>query len=143
MPEEAERRDCPFCKESIKADAVKCRYCGSKVEPDAAGHEGTCPFCKEEIKPGATKCRYCQSQLGPSPALQGERFAGRIPAGDCGCGCGGAQSFRGGAGYRVAARYLAPSPVRDWLNCAEYCFLENIGDEAATDHCIIYRCGGW
>ena len=70
------RRECPYCKEEIKADAVKCKHCRSKVSPEAPGHEGKCPYCCEKIHPEAIKCRHCGSDL-----KEGE--------GDCGCGCGG------------------------------------------------------
>ncbi|HEX9931659.1 MAG TPA: hypothetical protein VGB08_02320 [Allosphingosinicella sp.] len=29
-------RRCPFCAEEIRAEAIKCRFCGSEVEPPAA-----------------------------------------------------------------------------------------------------------
>jgi phage shock protein PspC (stress-responsive transcriptional regulator) len=31
----SELRKCPWCAESIRAEAVKCRYCGALLEPDA------------------------------------------------------------------------------------------------------------
>lgn len=61
-------RQCPFCKEAIHADAVKCKFCGSQVEPTRLDHGGTCPFCKESINPQALICKHCRSHLGPSKA---------------------------------------------------------------------------
>jgi Double zinc ribbon len=135
MAENAEQRECPFCKESIKANAVKCRYCGSQLPRTAVDHEGVCPFCKEDIKPGALKCRYCHSRLGPLPSIRGEPLAAQRSQGDCGCG-GGRYSPR-------RARVVYASPADDWWSCVDYCFLENLGDDAATDMCIAYRCGDY
>jgi hypothetical protein len=38
-PVTSDERKCPQCAESIKADAVRCRFCGVAVEPVAAVHE--------------------------------------------------------------------------------------------------------
>jgi hypothetical protein len=56
-------RECPFCRETVKADATRCRYCRATIPPAGPDHGGTCPFCKEDIKPEAIRCRYCQSDL--------------------------------------------------------------------------------
>jgi hypothetical protein len=68
---EADERECPFCKELIKASAVKCRYCRSSVTPDLPDHGGTCPFCKEAVKTDAITCRYCGSSIGPGSRAPG------------------------------------------------------------------------
>ena len=59
-------RECPFCKEEIKAEAVKCKHCHSTVKPETPPHGGTCPFCKEEIKSEAIKCKHCGSMVDGS-----------------------------------------------------------------------------
>lgn len=59
-----ETRECPFCKEEIKADAIKCKHCRSTVKPKTPSHGGVCPYCKEEIKPDAIKCKHCGSMVG-------------------------------------------------------------------------------
>lgn len=71
-------RECPYCKEEIKAEAIKCKHCGSRLSPEQPAHGGVCPYCKEDIKPDAVKCKHCKSNLAPMEA-GGER------RGDCDC----------------------------------------------------------
>ena len=75
-------RDCPFCMEQIKAEAIKCKYCGSTVQPEDMPHGGTCPYCKETINPKAVRCKHCKSNLGIVPASA----SGNGPCGGC-VGC--------------------------------------------------------
>ena len=73
--EESDVRACPYCKEEIKADAIKCKHCGSPLSPEKPSHGGVCPFCKEEIHPEAIRCKHCRSDLNTGTE-------------DCGCGSG-------------------------------------------------------
>lgn len=57
-------RNCPFCKEEIKTDAIKCKHCHSFIAPEKPLHDGTCPYCKEQIHNEAIKCKHCGSNLG-------------------------------------------------------------------------------
>lgn len=65
-------RSCPYCKEEIRADAIRCKHCRSAIAPEQPPHGGTCPYCKETIHPEAIKCKHCGSSVGPAQ--------------DCGCG---------------------------------------------------------
>jgi len=56
-------RECPFCKEEVKAEAVRCKHCQATLVPTEAGHKGICPFCKESINPQAVRCRHCGANL--------------------------------------------------------------------------------
>jgi hypothetical protein len=75
---EATLRQCPFCKEDIKADATRCKNCRSTLMPEKPAHGGTCPFCKEDVNPEAIKCKHCASAIGPVGESKIES--------DCGCG---------------------------------------------------------
>lgn len=88
MANERKTCDCPYCKEEIRVDAIKCKHCGSSVAPEKLAHEGTCPYCKEQIHPQAIKCKHCQSDLRLSGSSEG------------GCGCG-----------RSSGMQLPPTPV--------------------------------
>ena len=61
-----EKTTCPSCKEELKAGAVKCKHCHSKLALEHPEHKGICPFCKEEVNPEAIKCKHCKSQIGGS-----------------------------------------------------------------------------
>jgi hypothetical protein len=76
--EQSATTECPYCKEEVKADAVLCKHCGSRLSAQAPEHGGVCPYCKESIHPEARRCKHCGSDL-EAKEKQG---------GDCCCGCG-------------------------------------------------------
>ncbi len=66
MNDKIKTRECPYCKEEIRAEAIRCKHCRSNVSPEKPAHEGICPYCKEEINPEAIKCKHCGSMLNGS-----------------------------------------------------------------------------
>jgi hypothetical protein len=78
-------RPCPYCKEDIKADAIKCKHCWSAVAPDKPAHAGICPFCKEDIKPDAIRCKHCKADLRPGGDFRRALVRADAQGKDCGC----------------------------------------------------------
>lgn len=74
----AKTRECPYCKEKVKLDAVRCNHCRAALVPGKPMHKGTCPYCKERIKSDAIKCKHCGSFVGP-------RTGAPNAGDDCGC----------------------------------------------------------
>jgi hypothetical protein len=91
---EASTKECDFCKEEIRADAIRCKHCGSAVGSPGPTHGGTCPYCKEAIKPDAVKCKHCGSTVVDATQT----------ASEFGCGCGG-------TGPGAQARFGVPATV--------------------------------
>ena len=77
MTNDDNTRDCPYCKEEIKSDAIKCKHCHSKLARKEPPHGGKCPYCKEAIHPEAIRCKHCKSSL--------------VSDAKADCGCGGSQ----------------------------------------------------
>jgi hypothetical protein len=105
MPDRAETKECPYCKEEIKPDAVKCKHCGSRLAPERPSHGGICPYCKEQVHPEAIKCKNCGSWIGASATDRRE---------GCGC-CGGLQQADP---LRMIMRRRADGP-RDPIGCRD------------------------
>jgi len=89
-PSSAETRNCPYCKEEINLEAIRCKHCGSWLASERPSHKGTCPYCKEQIHPEAIKCKHCGSNLRAEGLLTGS----------CGCMSGGSTE-RSAAGLRT------------------------------------------
>lgn len=68
MPDaELETRACPYCKEEVKAGAVRCKHCLADIAATTPDHDGVCPLCREEIKADAIRCMHCKATLVPVP----------------------------------------------------------------------------
>lgn len=63
-------RVCPYCKEEIKAEALRCKHCHATIRSSGPIHQGICPYCKESINPEAIRCKHCLANL--APAMQTE-----------------------------------------------------------------------
>ena len=63
MENKSEKVASPFCKETVLADAIKCKHCKSTIGREKPDHGGVCPYCKEEINESAIKCKHCMSML--------------------------------------------------------------------------------
>jgi hypothetical protein len=64
-----DEKQCPYCAETIKATAVKCKHCKSDLPLEKAEEIKRevvlkpCPFCAENIVVKSEKCPHCESKL--------------------------------------------------------------------------------
>jgi phage shock protein PspC (stress-responsive transcriptional regulator) len=61
-----EQKRCPWCAEMIRARAVKCRYCGSLIEPGRLGDRAAPWPRRHEQRMLAGVCAGIADQLGVS-----------------------------------------------------------------------------
>jgi hypothetical protein len=111
--------DCPFCKEEIKSDAIKCKHCGSKLNASKPKHEGTCPYCKEDIHTEAIKCKHCKSNLSIKSN----------------CKCGNNQENHSIQAMRIGKR-TPGFTIGDYENCYLDCSFDYPTDSLAQNVCF-------
>jgi hypothetical protein len=57
---DSEYKMCPYCKEKIKKNAIRCKHCQSMIDNVVAE---LCPFCQEDILSIDKTCPHCKSEL--------------------------------------------------------------------------------
>ncbi len=103
--EQVETTNCPYCKEEIRADAVVCKHCRSRLGAARPEHGGICPYCREDINPEAIRCKHCGSDLQARAAD------------DCDCGPRAELPYA----YRARGRFGEQLAGECYNRCRLYC----------------------
>lgn len=57
-------KECPFCANEIKEEAIKCQYCHEFLDKDVAeDSKKECPFCMNEVDANVDVCPFCDEKL--------------------------------------------------------------------------------
>lgn len=131
----SDTRECPYCREEVKAEAVRCKHCHAAIRSARPDHEGVCPLCKEEINAEAIRCKHCQADLAPVERLS--------PS----CKCSGPRAATGsqpasGAPSRVKRLPQRTLRSRD-REASEYepCTIVEFDEQGAW--CLVHEGGGY
>ena len=133
MSDQAEATgQCPFCKEDIKVDAVRCKHCHATIPEEKPAHRGVCPFCKENINAEAIRCKHCQADLS---AAGSDAYSRK-------CACGGLARpghTRAGAQLRllrgVALPRLATCPGAIMEGSTMWCLYSSDAESCTYEQC--------
>jgi hypothetical protein len=108
---------CPFCKEEVKASAVRCKHCRSELPVTQSRHGGVCPYCKEDIMLNALKCKHCLSILSSGGPKNQMRVASHE---NCGCSANKIAPARN-ARFNAGRQILQIINGDGWKDSWQYC----------------------
>lgn len=142
MPQQAYAAHlCPYCKEEVQPEAVRCKHCLADISAQTISHGGVCPLCKERIHPEAVRCKHCKSDLtaGGASTEAGERRLRRPPT----ASSTGARRIALRTKGRLADPGVDPSGCLEVIHahgamyCLDYVYWEIDTDETT---CIYAEC---